>query len=132
MVETRGLQSKKLKNALRRRNDIKVVLTRLNFESEIFQKALFSFHGIRDLRIVLERLPNEIVAPKPAKNLLIHTPKVKSIRAQVPWLPTIASSMKHSSPAAGPSQRRNNDVGCSSEGQLPIWCFKNLVESHRI
>lgn len=132
MVKTRGLQSKKLKNALQRRNGVKVVLTRLNFESEIFRKALFKFHGIRDFRVVLQRLPNEIVAPKPAKNLLVHTREVKSIRAQVPWLPTIASSMKHSSPAAGPSQRRNNDVGCSSEGQLTKLSQKNLVKSHRI
>lgn len=119
MVKTRRLQSKKLKNVLRRQNGVKVVLTRLNFENEIFQKALFKFHGIRNLRIVLKRLPNEIVDPMAAKKLLIHTPKVKSIRAQVPWLPSIASSMKNSSPAAGPSQRRNNNVGCSSEGQSP-------------
>lgn len=65
-----------------------VVLKPLSITDKIFRKALFKFHGIRNLNIVADRLPIDTMVPKQPKKLLLGTPKVQSVRDLVPWLPT--------------------------------------------
>lgn len=55
----------------------------------MFQKALFKWHGIRDLNVKLNRLSKDELEPKPAKKKLLSAPKVKSVRSHVNWLPAL-------------------------------------------
>lgn len=101
MAKRRG---NNLEIAAGRKGGFKVVLTCLDFKNEIYRKALFKYHGIRDLRVILDRLPKEktFVKETPRKDLS-STPKLKSVRAHVPWLPTIASAKSSAVEYAGKS-----------------------------
>lgn len=68
-----------------------VVLKPLSITNEIFRKALFKLHGIRNFNIVVDRLPIDTMVSKKPKKFLLGTPKVQSVRDLVPWLPTTGS-----------------------------------------
>lgn len=89
MAKRRG---NKLKNTIGHKSACKVILTRLGLENENYKKALFEYHGIRDLRVVVKRLPNETVATNPQRMKLSSVSKLNSVRFHVPWLPTITST----------------------------------------
>lgn len=92
MAKERGTTKEKSKGAIKRKTVDKVVITRLNIENTIYRNALLKFHGICDCRVVLKRLPKKTAAPKPPQKKLLSAQKVKSVRIQVPWLPTTAST----------------------------------------
>lgn len=87
MAKKRETDKNKSKNAIKYQNAHKVVITPLKLKNEIFRNALFKFHGIRDLRVVLQRIPIESLAPVPKKKMLLCAPKIESVRMHVPWLP---------------------------------------------
>lgn len=58
-----------------------------NLKSSMFINALFRMYGIRDCLVQLQRLESKTTIPKKR----LSTPKVKSVRFQVPWLPSIAN-----------------------------------------
>lgn len=96
-------------------------------DNSAFRKALFRMHGIRDCTVKLHRLDNEsfVVVSKPAKKKLLSTPKAKSVRFQVPWLPTIAdvtlsSRIKETPKSAGKRSELSCDVtGCNDAINSP-------------
>lgn len=55
----------------------------------VFQKALYKWHGIRNLKVVIKRLSKDELKPKPTKKKFLSSPKVQSVRAHVNWLPAL-------------------------------------------
>lgn len=93
MVKTRQIEKEKSKNSMKHKiRKCTVVLTRLNVENLTFRKALFRMHGVRDLRVKLDRLISEAVTPSTPKLVLLPAPNVKSVRSLVPWLPKTPNS----------------------------------------
>lgn len=81
----------KFENMLANNATTMVVLKPLSITDEVFRKALFKLHGIRNFNIVVDRLPIEDMVPEKPKKFLLGKPKVHSVRDLVPWLPTAAS-----------------------------------------
>lgn len=91
MMKKGGTDKNKSKKVIKFENACKVVIKPLKLENNIFRNALFKFHGIRDLRVVLQRVPIESVAPVPTKKMLLYAPNFDSVRVHVPWLPKAGS-----------------------------------------
>lgn len=88
-----------------------------SFTDLVFRNALFRMHGIRCCTVKLHRLASEsiVVLSKPAKKKLLSTPKAKSIRFQVLWLPTIAimtsSAKTKETPLSSYTERSGHAIG---------------------
>lgn len=91
MAKTRRMVKNQLKTSMKHHivGNCYVKLFRLNLKSSMFKNALFKMYGISDCRIQLVRLENKPAASAIPEKKRLSTSKAKSVRFQVPWLPTI-------------------------------------------
>lgn len=91
MAKTRRMVKNMLKTSMKHHKvgNCYIKLFRLNLKSSMFKNALFKMYGIRDCRIQLVRLENKPAASTIPEKKRLSTSKGKSVRFQVPWLPTI-------------------------------------------